>query len=67
MGNSGCGKGTQATILEERLKKNGEKVTHIELGSEFRDFLSMTTHTAKSAVTIAEKGGLQPEFLAIHL
>jgi len=67
MGNSGCGKGTQATILEERLKSNGEKVTHVELGSEFRDFLSMTTHTAKAAASIAEKGGLQPEFLAIHL
>lgn len=67
MGNSGCGKGTQADLVEERLKKKGEKVTHVELGSEFRDFLSMTTHTAKSAQVLAEKGDLQPEFLAVHL
>ena len=67
MGSSGCGKGTQASLIEERLKKQGEKVTHVELGSEFRDFLSMTTHTATAAQVLAENGDLQPEFLAIHL
>lgn len=67
IGNSGCGKGTQADLIEEGFKKSGEKVTHIELGSEFRDFLSMSTHTAKHAHKISQEGKLQPEFLAIHL
>lgn len=67
VGSSGCGKGTQADLVEEMFKNKKEKVTHIELGSEFRDFLSMTTSTANRAQSISKKGGLQPEFLAIHL
>jgi adenylate kinase family enzyme len=67
VGISGCGKGTQADLVEKVFKDRGEKVTHIELGSEFRDFLSMTTDTANRAQSISKKGGLQPEFLAIHL
>jgi adenylate kinase family enzyme len=67
IGNSGCGKGTQANLIEEKIKKMNEKVVHIELGSEFRNFISMTTDTAKNAQEISENGGLQPEFLAIHL
>ena len=67
IGNSGCGKGTQASLIEKKFKEKEEKVIHIELGSEFRDFLSMTTCTAKNAQKISENGELQPEFLAIHL
>ncbi len=67
IGNSGSGKGTQANLIEEKLKEKGEKVLHVELGDHFRDFLSMTTDTAKAANEIAQKGALQPEFLAIHL
>ncbi len=67
IGNSGCGKGTQANLIEEFFKKNNQKVLHLELGDHFRDFLSMTTYTAKSANQIAQQGALQPEFLAIHL
>jgi adenylate kinase family enzyme len=67
IGNSGSGKGTQANLVEEKLKEKGEKVLHVELGDHFRDFLSMTTDTAKAATEIAKSGALQPEFLAIHL
>ncbi|PID83287.1 hypothetical protein CSB11_01985 [Candidatus Campbellbacteria bacterium] len=67
IGNSGCGKGTQAEILEKRIKEKGEKVLHIELGDEFRNFLSMTTDTSRKALEISQTGQLQPEFLAIHL
>ena len=66
MGNSGCGKGTQANLVEENFKKSKEEFLHLEIGSEFRDLLSMTTDTAKIAKKIAEKGKLQPAFLAIH-
>ncbi|MCK5588705.1 MAG: nucleoside monophosphate kinase [Candidatus Pacebacteria bacterium] len=67
MGNSGCGKGTQANLIEEELKKQGGEVLHIELGYQFREFLSTTTYTAKKAREIAKKGSLQPEFLAVRL
>lgn len=67
IGNSGSGKGTQANLIEKQLKDNGGDVLHVELGDHFRDFLSMTTDTAKSAGKIAKEGALQPEFLAIHL
>jgi adenylate kinase family enzyme len=67
MGNSGCGKGTQATILENYFKGIDEDVFHLELGSQFRDLLRSTTYTASVAKKIAKKGGLQPEFLAIKL
>ncbi len=67
MGNSGCGKGTQATILENYFKNKNEEVFHLELGSQFRDLLNSTTYTATVAKKIAKKGGLQPEFLAIKL
>jgi len=67
VGNSGCGKGTQAEKLEEYIKKNKKDILHIELGSQFRDFLSTTTFTAEKSKDIALKGQLQPEFLAIRL
>jgi adenylate kinase family enzyme len=67
VGSSGCGKGTQASLIEKKIKEMNKKVVHIELGSEFRNFISMTTDTAKNAQEISENGGLQPEFLAIHL
>jgi adenylate kinase family enzyme len=67
IGNSGCGKGTQANLIEKVLKEKGEKVFHLEIGGEFRDLLNMTTHTAKLARKVSEKGELQPEFLAIKM
>ena len=67
VGNSGCGKGTQAELLEEKIKSMGKDVLHIEIGNQFRNLLSMTTYTAQQAQSVAEQGLLQPEFLAIHL
>ena len=67
MGNSGCGKGTQANLIEKVLKERGEKVFHLEIGSEFRDLLNMTTYTAELARGVSERGELQPEFLAIKM
>ncbi len=67
IGNSGCGKGTQANLLENILKKEDDEILHIELGNQFRHFLSMTTYTSQKAKKVAKKGQLQPEFLAIKL
>lgn len=67
IGNSGCGKGTQANLIEKKLKEKGEKVFHLEIGDEFRDLLNMTTYTAELARKVSEKGELQPEFLAVKM
>jgi len=67
IGNSGCGKGTQANLIEKKFKDLGEKVFHLEIGDEFRDLLNMTTYTASLAREISEKGELQPEFLAVKM
>ena len=66
IGRSGCGKGTQATLLKEYLEKEGyEKVIHITTGGGFREFVKSSTYLAEVARKVNDEGGLQPEFLAI--
>lgn len=69
IGRSGCGKGTQAVLLEQLLEKNDPKlpIVHLETGKLFRDFIKGATHTQEVSKTILESGGLQPEFLTVHL
>jgi len=70
IGRSGCGKGTQAKLLSEYIKKNDPKnrsIFYMESGEKFREFISSSGYTAKLAKKIAEQGGLQPAFLAVHL
>lgn len=70
IGRSGCGKGTQAKLLSEYLKKNdleNRSIFYLESGEKFREFISSSGHTAELARAVAEKGGLQPAFLAIHI
>jgi adenylate kinase len=68
IGRSGCGKGTQAKLLNETLslRDSGATVTYLEAGQKFRDLISQDTFTSKLARKIMEEGGLQPAFLAIH-
>lgn len=67
IGRSGCGKGTQAKLLIEKLKeKNAETpVFYLETGQVFRDLLARGTYTGNEAKAINNAGGLQPEFLAV--
>lgn len=67
MGNSGCGKGTQASILEKNFKEKNEKVFHLELGNEFRNLMNSTSYTAEMVRKLSSKGILPPQFLAIKL
>ncbi len=69
MGRSGCGKGTQAKLLIDELKKRdpSREVTYLESGEGFRDLISKDTHTSSLARQNADKGVLQPAFLAIHI
>jgi adenylate kinase len=69
VGRSGCGKGTQANILEEYLKKNYSQhpVLHVSSGDEFRKFAKEKNYSGDIAGGIMKEGGLPPTFLSIHL
>jgi adenylate kinase len=68
IGRSGCGKGTQAALLIETLKKldTSRGVRHIETGQEMRRFIQGDSATQRMAKGITESGGLQPEFIATY-
>lgn len=66
-GRSGCGKGTQAKIIERLLlagDPNG-KVFHLETGARFREFVKGDSFSSKLAKKINEVGSRQPDFLAV--
>ena len=70
IGRSGCGKGTQAELLIEELKKRGDvsdnnPMCYIETGVRFRDLISKTSHSSRLAKEIMERSERQPDFLAV--
>lgn len=66
IGRSGSGKGTQASLLKTLLEgKSSNPVIHITTGGGFRDFINSQSYAAKLAHSVNERGGLQPEFLAV--
>ena len=68
IGRSGSGKGTQAKLLIEELKKRdpSTEVEYLEAGAKFRELIARDTYTSKLAKEIMDAGTLQPAFLAIH-
>lgn len=68
-GPSGSGKGTQAKLLIEELKKkdSGKNILYIETGQKFREFASEASLTSKLVREIIGSGGLIPEFLPIWI
>ena len=69
IGRSGCGKGTQAKLLSEYLKKNdpSREILYIQTGAEFREFIKGDSDTQKLSRAIYDVGGLQPDFLAVYM
>jgi adenylate kinase len=69
IGRSGCGKGTQAKLLVEHIKKSDSNrgVMYVQNGAEFRDFIKGDSATAKLSAAAYATGVLQPEFLAVHM
>lgn len=69
IGRSGCGKGTQADLLKEYIDKTypDETTLYIETGENFRKFIKGSGYSNKLSKQIHEDGGLQPEFLAVHI
>ncbi len=69
IGPSGCGKGTQAKLLEDYLKENNkEHPTHyLQTGEKFREFMNGDTYIQKKTKEVLKNGGLAPGFLPILL
>jgi adenylate kinase len=69
IGRSGCGKGTQATLLQEYLKKNDPKreIFYLETGGRFREFIKGESFSSKRSRDIAKRGDRQPDFLAVWM
>lgn len=68
IGRSGCGKGTQASLLMHEIEqRDPEKrpIFYLETGAKFREFIKGDKYSNKLAAKIAEDGGRQPDFLAV--
>ena len=68
-GPSGSGKGTQARLLIEELKKrdSDSKILYLETGDKLREFAEEASATAEMTKEILNKGELLPEFLPIWI
>lgn len=69
IGRSGCGKGTQADLLQKYLKTQdpGREIFYLETGNRFRDFIKGDSLSSKRSLDIAHRGDRQPDFLAVWM
>ncbi|MDP3957919.1 MAG: nucleoside monophosphate kinase [bacterium] len=69
IGRSGSGKGTQARLLEEYLKKNdpARAIYYLETGALFRKFIAEPGFSQSRSKAMYERSVLQPSFLAVYL
>ena len=68
-GPSGCGKGTQAALLQEELKKKDPErnIVYIETGQKFREIAQGSSFTSQKIKELIGSGGLAPVFLPIWI
>jgi adenylate kinase family enzyme len=70
IGRSGCGKGTQAKLVQEYLKKNDSNarpILYLETGSRFREFIKGQSFSSQLSKKVYDKNDRQPNFLAVWL
>ncbi|MBP6904780.1 MAG: nucleoside monophosphate kinase [Candidatus Pacebacteria bacterium] len=69
IGKSGCGKGTQAALLEQKVTglHPESTVLHLETGAIFRSFITTDSYTAQMTKQMMEEGKLPPSFIGIHV
>ncbi len=65
IGRSGCGKGTQKSLLTKHLEGCGIPYLSVYLGDFFREFMKKENFVATLAKNVMDTGGLQPSFLAV--
>lgn len=66
-GRSGCGKGTQAGLLNDFLKAKGRRVIYVETGSTFRELAKRDDLLGKNIQDILKNGFLIPVFLPVWI
>lgn len=67
-GKSGCGKGTQAQLLKERLESQGRTVIYVETGKLFRSFSESNNGFMGDHVrSVIDAGKLMPAFFPVYL
>ncbi|MEX2013371.1 MAG: nucleoside monophosphate kinase [Parcubacteria group bacterium] len=67
IGRSGCGKGTQAELLKNRIAHSDSlkhRILYVETGERFRKFIRADRFSSKLSKEIYEKSERQPDFLA---
>ena len=68
IGRSGCGKGTQASLLIESLANSSDKKTiYLETGKRFRKFIEGNSLANKLSKQLMDESKSQPAFLAIRM
>lgn len=69
IGRSGCGKGTQAPLLMEEIKKreSAHDVLYLQTGALIREFIKEENYSALRAKEIYDAGDRQPDFLAVNM
>lgn len=70
IGRSGCGKGTQADLFKEYIKKGDSEdrqILYVETGPHFRKFIKGETFSSKLANEIYENGDRHPDFMACYM
>lgn len=69
IGRSGCGKGTQAELLQKYVKEKDPagEIFYLETGANFREFIKGSSYSSQLADRVYQTGDRQPDFLAIWM
>ena len=70
IGRSGCGKGTQAKLVEKYIKENdtmGRALDYVEIGAGLREFLKGESYTSKLTKEIYLRSDRQSDYIAIWM
>jgi adenylate kinase len=67
IGRSGCGKGTQAAVLQAELLKQGRRVLYVETGDIFREFIKGEGYSNRKSNELYQTAVRQPDFLACYM
>lgn len=69
IGRSGCGKGTQAALLMNKIKERDEnrQILYVETGEHYRSFVRGKNFSARLASGVYERDELAPDFLGCWL